>query len=116
MLRLLADENLNGYIMRGLLRHRPEIDMVRVQDVGLSNVDDPMILAWAAEQRRIMVTHDQATMPDFAFGRVAEGHPMPGVFILNDQMSLKEAIDELLFLDECSEQEDWNNRVIYLPL
>lgn len=116
MLRLLADENFNGYIVRGLLRHRPQIDIVRVQDVGLRNVDDPLVLTWAAEHNRILITHDQATMPDFAFERVVTGHPMPGVFILNDQMSLKQAIDELLFLDECSKQEDWNYRVAYLPL
>ncbi len=116
MLRLLADENFNGYIVRGLVRQRPEIDVVRVQDVGLRNADDPFVLAWAAEQSRIVVTHDQATMPDFAFERVALGHAMPGVFIVNDQISLKQAIEELLFLDECSEQEDWINRVVYLPL
>ncbi len=35
MLNLLADENFNGYIVRGLLRHRPALALVRVQDVGL---------------------------------------------------------------------------------
>ena len=29
MLRLLADENLNNDIVRGLLRRRPELDIVR---------------------------------------------------------------------------------------
>ncbi len=42
MLRLLADENFNNQIVRGILRQRPEIDIVRVQDVGLSTtVDTP---------------------------------------------------------------------------
>jgi hypothetical protein len=34
MLRLLADENFNGSIVRDLLRRQPEIDVVRAQDVG----------------------------------------------------------------------------------
>jgi hypothetical protein len=48
MLRLLADENLNQDFIRGVLRRRPELDVVRVQAVGLSQADDAEILAWAA--------------------------------------------------------------------
>ena len=36
MLRLAADENFNGDMIRGLLRRSPSLDIVRVQDVGLS--------------------------------------------------------------------------------
>lgn len=35
MLRLLADENFNGDIVRGLLLQKPDLDVIRVQDVGL---------------------------------------------------------------------------------
>ncbi len=47
MVRFLADENFNNAILRGLLRRKPDIDIVRVQDVGLSGASDPEILAWA---------------------------------------------------------------------
>ena len=36
MLRLLADENFNGEVVRGLLLRQPDADIVRVQDVGLA--------------------------------------------------------------------------------
>ena len=49
MLRLLTDENFNGDIIRGLLLREPDLDLVRVQDVGLAGNDDQEILAWAAE-------------------------------------------------------------------
>ena len=52
MLRLLADENFNGGIVRGLLLRQASLDLVRVQDVGLSGADHPDILAWAAENDR----------------------------------------------------------------
>jgi predicted nuclease of predicted toxin-antitoxin system len=58
MLRLLADENFNGSIIRGLLRRQPEMDVVRVQDVGLSGADDRLVLAWAANEGRVLLTHD----------------------------------------------------------
>lgn len=58
MLRFLSDENLNNDIVRGLLRRKPEIDLVRVQDVGLSGADDPTVLAWAAQDGRVLLTQD----------------------------------------------------------
>ena len=78
MLRLAADENFNGDIVRGLLRRNPKLDIVRVQDVGLSGADDPSVLQWAADQGRD--THDISTLAKHAFDRIAAGQPMPGVF------------------------------------
>ena len=86
MLRLLGDENFDGTIVRGLLRRLPDIDLVRVQDVGLSHTDDPAILAWAAAEGRILLTHDRRTIPGFAFDRVRRNEPMPGVFVVDDRM------------------------------
>lgn len=43
MARFLADENFNNQIVRGVLRQSPDVDIVRVQDVGLSGVDDPTV-------------------------------------------------------------------------
>ena len=50
MLRLVSDENFNGDIIRGLFRRLPELDLVRVQDVGLMQTPDPDILQWAARR------------------------------------------------------------------
>jgi len=81
MLRLLADENFNGDIVRGLSSRQPDLDLVRVQDVGLGGADDPDVLAWAADNSRIVLTHDRATMSDHAYERAAAGEGMAGVFI-----------------------------------
>jgi hypothetical protein len=43
MLLLVSDENFNNDIARGLLRRNPDLDIVRVQDVGLRGADDPDI-------------------------------------------------------------------------
>ncbi len=116
MLSLLSDENFNGDIIRGLLLRQPKLDLLRVQDVGLRGVNDPEILAWAASNGRILLTHDRATMPDFAYSRLVEGEPMVGMFVVNDRMSVRQAIDELLLLVDCSEQAEWKDVVLYLPL
>ncbi len=51
MIRFLADENLNYDIVRGLVRRLSDVDIVCVQDVGLTGTDDPSLLAWAADDR-----------------------------------------------------------------
>jgi len=55
MLRLAADENFNNDIVRGLLRRKPDLDIVRVQEVGLSGADDPTILEWTAQEGRVLL-------------------------------------------------------------
>lgn len=62
MLRFAADENFNNDIVRGLLRRKPNLDIVRVQDVGLAGADDPTILEWAAREGRILITQDVSTI------------------------------------------------------
>ena len=102
MLRLAADENFNGDIVRGLVRRNTNLDIVRVQDVGLSGADDPSVLQWAADQGRIVVTHDISTLAKHAFDRVAAGQPMPGVFEVRSVAPVGQAIDDLILLAECS--------------
>ena len=116
MLRLLSDENFNGDIIRGLLLRNPSLNLLRVQDVGLLEADDPEVLIWAAENNRILLTQDRATMPDFAYERILAGQKMPGIFVINDSTPIRNTIDELLLLDECSQQEEWLGLVLYLPL
>ena len=116
VLRLAADENLNEAITRGLRRRRPDIDLVRVQDAGLSGVDDPTSLQWAAEQGRVLLTHDVHTITKYAFERLRNGQPMPGVFEVPRASPIAEVIGDLLLLAECSTDGEWEGQVRYLPL
>jgi predicted nuclease of predicted toxin-antitoxin system len=116
MLRLAADENFSGDIVRGLLRRNPKLDIVRVQDVGLSGADDPSVLQWAADQGRILVTHDISTLTKHAFDRAATGQPMPGVFEVRSVASVGQAIEDLILLAECSFEGEWEGQVRFLPL
>jgi hypothetical protein len=62
MIALAADENFNNDILRGLMRLRPGLDIVRIQDVGLSGADDPVVLEWAAREGRVLLRHDVSTI------------------------------------------------------
>lgn len=116
MLSFLSDENFNGDIIRGLFLRQPNLDLLRVQDVGLQEVDDPIILEWAVINNRILLTHDRATMPDFAYERLNKGKDMAGMFVINDRMPTRQVIDELILLVDCSEQTEWKDIILYLPI
>lgn len=116
MLRLLADENLNNDIVRGLMRRKPDLDLVRVQDVGLSGADDPAVLDWAAQRGRVLLTHDVSTITRYAYDRVQSGRPMPGVLEVSRSVSIGTAIEEILLLVEYSLEGEWEGQIRYLPL
>jgi predicted nuclease of predicted toxin-antitoxin system len=116
MLRLLADENFNADVVRGLLRRKVKVDVIHVHDAGLSGSEDPYVLDWAAEHDRIVLTHDRATMPDYALDRLARGLKMTGIFIFHDRLPVGQVISELILVIECSDMSDWNQHIVYMPL
>ena len=116
MILLAADENFNNDILRGVLRRKPDLDIVRVQDVGLSGADDPTVLAWAAQEDRVLLTHDVATITYYAYERVRAGSPMPGVFEITRGFAVGKIIDDILLIAEYSFDGEWEGQVRYLPL
>jgi Domain of unknown function (DUF5615) len=94
MLMLAADENFNNNIVRGVLRRKPGLDFICIQDVGLSGADDPMILEWAAQEGRVLLTHDVSTVTHYAYERVRAGKLMPGVFEVSRDVPIGIAIED----------------------
>lgn len=116
MLRLATDEDFNGRIVRGVLRRLPQVDLVRVQDFGLSGAADQDVLDRAAREGRVLLTHDAKTMPRHAHERVDLGLALPGVVVCRQDIPIRQAIDDIVLLAECSEEGEWEGQVIYLPL
>lgn len=115
MLKFLADENFDNTILRGLFRRNPTLDIVRVQDVGLSGKDDPTVLEWAAQEGRVLLTHDVATITRYAYDRVREDRAMPGVIEISTDAPIRRVIEDVLVLVECSQEGELEGQVQYLP-
>src|SRR6267154_428903 len=107
MHRLAADANFNNDVLRGLKRQAPELDVIRVADIGQRTAEDTDILAWAADEGRILITHDRATVPRFAYERVRDGLFMPGVFVIRDKPPMQLMIDEVHLVALASMPDEW---------
>jgi hypothetical protein len=89
---------------------------VRIQDVGLSGADDPTVLEWAAQEGRVLLTHDVSTITKYAYERVRAGQTMPGVFEVGRDVPVGRAIDDILLVAEYSLDDEWEGQVRYLPI
>ena len=117
ILRLAADEDFHGAILRGRIRQKPELDIVRVQDdPDVSGLDDPVVLEWAASMGCVLLTRDVRTMTAFARERVAAGLRMPGIIAVKRSARIGVAIEDLLIVIECSFDGEWEGRIGYVPL
>ncbi len=114
-MRLLTDENFNGDLLRGLMRKLPNLDLVRAQDVGLMNTDDPDILEWAANEGRILLTHDVATITMYAYDRMKQRLLMTGVVEVIATAPIGRIIDDLELFICCSQPEEYEGRILFIP-
>jgi hypothetical protein len=121
VLPLVSDEDVHGDIVRGLPRRAQalglDLDFVRALDVGLGGTPDTVILEWAAQAGRVLITNDKSTMVGSALARVAAGQPMAGLLALRNRATIGQAIDDILLVAQCYSEEDMsNNPVVYIPL
>lgn len=114
-MRLLADENFNNEILRGLRRRIPDADLTRVQDTHLAGEPDLLILAWAAENNFIVVSHDVNTMRGKFYERMNAELPVPTLFLINATKPIGEIIDDLELILSASTYEEWEGQLWYLP-
>jgi len=92
------------------------LDIVRIQGVGLTHAPDTVVLEWAAQENRVLLTHDRNTVTKFAYDRVKEGKSMPGVIEVDRSVPMGVAIEDILLLAVSSNKGEWEGQIIYLPL
>ena len=114
-LRFLADANLDQRIVRGVKRLASGIDFVDANRAGLRGISDPEVVKLAADQNRVLVSHDCKTLPRY-FGEFTLERTSPGVILLRQDLPLKVAIEDLHLIWEASQQVDYENMLIWLPL
>jgi hypothetical protein len=113
-IRYQADNDLRGAIVRGTIRREAEIDFRSGHAACLQGVPDSEVLAMAARDGRILVSHDFQTMP-VLFRQFTESQPSPGVLLISQDLPVSRAIESLLFIWKVTAPEEWHNRLCLIP-
>ena len=113
--KFLADENFNSKIIAGLLRREPSVDIQSAKQSGILGQPDDAVLAVAAHEGRILVSHDRETLPA-RFSRFITDSRSAGVLIVSQSMAVRDAIEDILLVWAASESDEWLDRIGFLPI
>ena len=113
--RFQADADLNQIILLATIRREPAIDFQTAMTAGLPGVADLQVLARAAKDGRVFVTHDRKTMPRH-FAEFIVRETSPGLLVIPQSLSVAAAVEDLILIWSAKEAEEWVNRISILPL
>lgn len=113
--RFQADADLDQRIVAGLARLEPAVDFQTAHEARLEGLPDEQVLAICAGTGRILVTHDQKTMPHHFAAHIGS-QSSPGVIVVPHHMSVGIAVQELYLAWTASDAQEWQNRILRLPL
>jgi len=113
--RFQADADFNHIIRRALVRREPAIDFQTAPAAELEGLADPEVLAIAAQEDRVLVSHDVKTMPQHFADFVAHSRSS-GVIIVPQHAPVSRVADDLHLIWRATEAEEWHNRIRFLPL
>lgn len=114
-MKFLVDENLSRRFANALTRQQPEIDVVRVPEVGLLGMDDTAVLDWAAAHNRVLITKDRATIPPLVRQRLNSGIPTPLILIIRPNAQLPAVLDMIEAVMSYLSPDDWAYPVMWIP-
>jgi len=113
--RFQADADLNQIILWSLIRHEPQVDFQTATEAALAGLPDQDVLAVAMAEGRVLVSHDQTTMPRH-FADFIPSKTSPGLIVIPQHLPLFSAVEDLLLIWSASEADEWINRICFLPL
>ena len=116
--RYQADADFDRRIVRAARRHEPAIDFQLASEAlggaGLISVPDDRVLKIAADEGRILVTHDRRTIPVY-FAAFIANETSPGVIVISQKMTLAVAVEWLVTIWAASKAEEWLNQLLVVP-
>jgi hypothetical protein len=113
--RFLADNDLRSAIRTGVLRHEPSIDFQSARGARLDGLPDPEVLRLAAAEGRILISHDENSMPGHFSDFLGGGSRCPGVLMVPQRLPARRVIENILLIWIASEADEWINRIVWLP-
>ncbi|NMG08516.1 DUF5615 family PIN-like protein [Brasilonema sp. UFV-L1] len=117
-LKYLLDENVAPLYQVQLRRQKPDLVIWVIGEPGTlpKSTLDPEILCWCEEHDFLLVTNNRKSMPVHLVEHINQGRHIPGIFILNDKLTIEQNIDELILIAEASFDGEYQDQIVHLPL
>lgn len=117
-LRFLLDEHVFHAIKDQLLRLSSDIDVLTIGQPGapVKGTPDSNLLHWIEQTGYILVTGNRRTIPGHLQAHFEDGGHVPGVLFLRRRVTLGQVIENLFLLWVTSEAEEFQDRVLFIPL
>jgi hypothetical protein len=74
-----------------------------------------MILEWAFQATRVLLTHDVSTITKFSRQRIALGLNTAGIVIVSEDAPIGRVIEDVLYLIDYN-LDEWENTTWFVPL
>ncbi|MBR8827312.1 MAG: DUF5615 family PIN-like protein [Gomphosphaeria aponina SAG 52.96 = DSM 107014] len=117
-LKYLLDENVDLVYQNQFLQKNPNYVMWAVGDPGAppKGTLDPEILCWCEEYGFLLVTNNRKSMPVHLAEHLEQGRHVPGILILNLNLTVGETLDELILIASAAMIEEYLDQIVHLPL
>ena len=113
-LRFQADADFKNSAVLAAARRWPFIDIRSAQRVIPDAFPDPDMLAFAAHDDRVLLTHDVSTMP-VHFRRFIEERESPGIILVRQDRSIRSIMEGVYLAWSQWTPEDLRNSIRWLP-
>ena len=118
MRRFLIDENISPQYRTQLLNHEPSLTVLVIgdEDAPPKSTPDPEILEWCEQHQFSLITNNRESMPQHLSDHLSAGHHVPGIFTINLEVPMGKIIEELLLIAGASDEDEYIDRITYIPL
>jgi hypothetical protein len=113
--KFLADANFDLVMLVAIKRRELAFDYQTALEAGLTGLQDPDVLAIAAREGRVLLTHDVRTIPQHFASFIGE-HTSTGMLLVPQSLTRRHVVEDLLLVWTAMEAEEGTNRIMSLPL
>lgn len=93
------------------------LDVVRVGDAAELplGVDDRVVLAWAEDQARILITEDRHSMAGHLQAYLASGRRSPGVLVTRSRTRVRDLVEILELIAYAGNADEYADAITHIP-
>lgn len=99
-----------------MLRREPSLDFRSAAEAALDGISDRDVLALAAAEGRIIVSHDENSMPAPFVEFLEAGNHSPRLLLVPQSSRVGPVIESIVLIWLATDPSEWIDRLAWLPI